>query len=132
VDVTFFGSLVQLPFMVLIDMRCRQKFNFQTFDKSTTPATAFHWILPTMPASKGNDRTYLREEERAVLQSLLQEWSSKPDKKTRDAFVSGVVVPKIQELNLQEYGSGIISTNKVARVQWEKRVLVCRSRSNCL
>ena len=84
-----------------------------------------------MPAKKGNDRIYLREEERAVLQSMLQEWNGKPNKKTRDAFVSGVAVPKIQELNDKEYGPEIISKNKVAKVQWEKRVSVCHAMFSC-
>lgn len=77
-----------------------------------------------MPANKKTDRIYLREEETTVLQSLLQEWSDKPDKKTRDAFVSATAVPKIQELNLKEYGLDSISTSKTAKVQWEKRVSV--------
>jgi hypothetical protein len=77
-----------------------------------------------MSASKKNDRIYLRDEETKVLQSLLQEWSDKADKKTRDAFVSGTAVPKIQDLNVTEYGPDMISTNKVAKVQWEKRVSV--------
>jgi hypothetical protein len=77
-----------------------------------------------MPTSKQNDRTYLRQEERTILQTMLQEWTEQPDKKAKDAFVSGSVVPKIQELNANEYGQDIISINKVARVQWEKRVSV--------
>ena len=77
-----------------------------------------------MSASKKNDRIYLREEETKVLQSLLQEWSDKTDKKNRDAFVSGTALPKIQDQNAKEYGPEGISTNKVAKVQWEKRVTV--------
>jgi hypothetical protein len=77
-----------------------------------------------MSSTKKTDRIYLREEETTVLQSLLQEWSDKPDKKSRDAFVSGTAVPKIQSLNLKEYGPDVISTSKVAKVQWEKRVSV--------
>jgi hypothetical protein len=77
-----------------------------------------------MPATKKTDRIYLREEETTILQSLLQEWSDKPDKKSKDAFVSGTAVPKIQAMNNKDYGPEVISTNKVAKVQWEKRVSV--------
>jgi len=74
-----------------------------------------------MPAT---ERIYLREEERSFLQSVLQEWTNQPDKKARDAFVSGSVLPTIQQLNAQEYGPEIISINKVAKVQWERRTAV--------
>ena len=77
-----------------------------------------------MPANKKTERIYLREDETTVLQSLLQEWSDKPDKKTRDAFVSGTAIPRIQAVNGKDYGPEAISTNKVAKVQWEKRVSV--------
>jgi len=100
-----------------------QKFNFQ-------PSTN-HYILQgllcllsTMSASKKNDQIYLNEKERSLLQSLLQDWSGMPNKKTCDTFVSGTVLPKIQELNLQDYGSDVIATNKVAKAQWEKRISV--------
>jgi hypothetical protein len=81
-----------------------------------------------MSATKKTDRIYLRDDETKVLQSFLQEWSAKSDKKTRDAFVSGTAVPKIQGLNLKEYGPDVISTNKVAKVRWEKRVTVSHLR----
>jgi len=77
-----------------------------------------------MPAIKESERIYLREEERSFLQSMLQEWTDQPDKKSRDAFVSGSVLPRIQELNRQEYGPDIISINKVAKGQWERRTAV--------
>ena len=77
-----------------------------------------------MPAAKDNDRTYLREAERSALQAILEEWNNKPDKKSRDAFVSGIAVPQIQQLNEQEFGPEVISKDKVAKVQWEKRVSV--------
>lgn len=70
-----------------------------------------------MPATKDSERIYLREEEWSFLQSMLQEWTNLPDKKARDAFVSGSVLPRIQELNGQEYASDIISINKVAKMQ---------------
>ena len=57
-----------------------------------------------MPTAKTTNRIYLREDETTVLQGLLQEWSDKPDKKSRDAFVSGVVIPQIQALNAKDYG----------------------------
>jgi hypothetical protein len=77
-----------------------------------------------MPATKKTDRIYLRQEETEILQSLLQQWSEKSGKKSKDAFVSGTAVPQIQAVNLKEHGPDIISTNKVAKVQWEKRVSV--------
>ena len=77
-----------------------------------------------MPANKETERIYLREEERSFLQSLLQEWTGQPDKKARDAFVSGSVLPRIQEMNEKEFGPDIISANQVAKVQWEKRTNV--------
>jgi hypothetical protein len=81
-----------------------------------------------MSATKKTDRIYLRDDETKVLQSLLQEWSDKSDKKSRDAFVSGTAVPKIQGLNVKDYGPDVISTSKVAKVQWEKRVTVSHFR----
>lgn len=77
-----------------------------------------------MSGSKKNDRIYLRDEETKVLQSLLQEWADLPNKNSKDAFVSGTAVPRIQELNGKEYGPEVISTSKVAKVQWDKRVCV--------
>lgn len=70
------------------------------------------------------NRIYLTGEEKNILQSLLKEWSAKADKKKRDTFVSAEAVPKIQQLNLKEYGPDIISKDKVARVKWEQRVAV--------
>lgn len=70
-----------------------------------------------MSASKKIDRIYFREDETTVLKSLLQEWSDKRDTKSRDAFVSGTAVPKIQALNVKDYGPEVISTSKVAKVQ---------------
>jgi hypothetical protein len=77
------------------------------------------------PGKKSNNRTYLTEEERNVLSALLEEWTSKPDKKARDAFVSAEALPKIQDLNMAKFGPEIISTDKVAKVLWEQRVQVC-------
>ena len=60
-----------------------------------------------MPAIKESERIYLREEERSFLQSMLQERTDQLDKKSWNAFVSGSVLPRIQELNGQEYGPDI-------------------------
>lgn len=70
------------------------------------------------------NRTYLTVDEKDVLESLLKEWSAKADKKERDAFVSAEALPKIQLLNLKEFGPEVISTDKVAKVKWEQRVAV--------
>lgn len=55
---------------------------------------------------------------------LLEEWNSKPDKKARDAFISSEALPRIQDLDLSQYGPEIISTDKGAKMKWEKRVQV--------
>ena len=73
------------------------------------------------------NRTYLTVEEKTILESLLKEWSTKADKKERDAFVSAEVLPKIQQLNVKEFGPEVISTDKVAKVKWEQRVAVSAS-----
>lgn len=101
------------------------KINLQPLPSLASHSLFVFSTLPTyMSPSKNTDRIYLREDETTVLQSLLKEWSDKPDKKSRDAFVSGTVVPNIQSLNLKDYGPDIISTSKVAKVQWDRRVTV--------
>ena len=70
------------------------------------------------------ERIYLTEEEKNILGGLLEEWNSKPDKKTRDTFISSQALPRIQDLNLPHYGPEIISTDKGAKMKWEKRVQV--------
>ena len=82
-----------------------------------------------MAASKKTNRIYLRDEETGILQSHLQEWSDKPNKRLRDAFVSGTVVAEIQAVNGKDYGSEVISKNKAAKAEWEKRVSVSRSKA---
>ena len=72
-------------------------------------------LCQPMPATKKTDRIYLREEETTILQSLLQEWSDKPDKKSKDAFVSGTAVPKIQAMNNKDYGPEVTGTGTGAR-----------------
>lgn len=80
-----------------------------------------------MSTGKSKDRIYLKQEETTLLQSLLQEWYDKPDKKARDAFVTATVLPQIQQLNPTDYGPTIISTSKGAKVKWEARILVRHS-----
>ena len=70
------------------------------------------------------ERTYLTEEETKLLQSVLEEWFSQPDKRSRDAFVSSEVLPKIQQLDPNKYGSEAISRSKEVKILWEKRVQV--------
>jgi len=78
-----------------------------------------------MPKTKGTkQKIYLSEEEKTVLRGLLEEWNSHKDKKSRDAFVSAEALPKIQDLNLAQFGPNIISTDKVAKSLWEARVQV--------
>lgn len=79
----------------------------------------------TMPdKKKTKQRTYLTEEEKRVLGPLVEEWSKKADKKSRDAFVSAEALPKIQALNLSRYGPDIISKDKAAKELWDKRIQV--------
>jgi hypothetical protein len=70
------------------------------------------------------ERVYLTDEEKKVLAGLLNEWNEKPDKKSRDAFVSSEALPKIQQLNISKYGSDIISKDKAAKMLWECRIQV--------
>jgi len=70
-------------------------------------------------------RVFLNDEEKKVLAGLLEEWNSKPDKKTRDAFISGEALPRIQQLNLSKFGPDIISRDKAAKLLWDSRVKVC-------
>jgi hypothetical protein len=78
-----------------------------------------------MPKAKTKERTYLTEEEKKVLFPLLEEWNSKPDKKSRDAFVSSEALPKIQKLDPSRYGPEIISKDKASKELWERRIQVC-------
>ena len=66
----------------------------------------------------------MTEEETKLLQSVLEEWFSQPDKRSRDAFVSSEVLPKIQQLDPNKYGSEAISRSKEVKILWEKRVQV--------
>ena len=80
-----------------------------------------------MSTGKSSNRTYLRQDETTVLQSLLQEWHEQQDKPTRDAFVTRKILPQIQQLNLEDCGPDIISTSKAAKVKWEARISVSLS-----
>ena len=73
---------------------------------------------------KSKDKTYLTNEELKLLDSHLVEWSSKPDKKSRDAYVTTEVFPSIQKMNMEKFGPDILSNNKVAKLLWEKRMKV--------
>src|SRR5258705_51878 len=67
---------------------------------------------------------YLSEDEKKVLASLLNEWNSKPDKKSQDSFISSEALCKIQQLNLLKYGPEVISRDKEAKKLWEGQVQV--------
>jgi hypothetical protein len=75
--------------------------------------------------SKTKERVYLTEEEKKVLQCQLDDWDSKPDKTSRDAFLASDVLPKIQQLNPEKYGPDIVSRNKEQKLLWERRAEVC-------
>lgn len=75
-------------------------------------------------STKTKERVFLTEEEKNVLQSLLQEWVSKPDKKSRDAYLASEVLPKIQQLNPDKYGAEVVSRSKEHKVLWERRAQV--------
>jgi hypothetical protein len=45
---------------------------------------------------KPSGRVYLSDEEKKVLAGNLQEWNGNPSKKSRNAFISAEVLPKIQ------------------------------------
>ena len=74
--------------------------------------------------SKTKERVYLTEEEKKVLQLHLEEWDSKPDKTSRDAFLVSEVLSKIQQLNPNKYGPDIVSRNKELKLLWERRAEV--------
>jgi hypothetical protein len=76
--------------------------------------------------TKTKERVFLTEEEKKILQSHLQEWDSKPDKTSRDAYLSSVVLPLIQQLHPDKYGPEVVSRNKEQKVLWERRAQVSR------
>ena len=67
-------------------------------------------------------RIYLTKPEKDVLEELLPTWTEKENKRSRDAFLTSTVLPKIQHLNLAHYGPDIISRDKEAKKSWEKRI----------
>jgi len=77
-----------------------------------------------MAKNKAKQRIYLSEEEKKVLASLLNEWNSQLDKKSRDSFITSEALPKIQAMNMSKYGPEVISRDKEAKKVWEERVQV--------
>jgi hypothetical protein len=73
-------------------------------------------------------KCYLLPEEKDILQGMLAEWCSKPDKKTRDACIMADVLPKLQALNLDKYGPAVIERDKEAKILWERRIQVSLQR----
>lgn len=74
--------------------------------------------------TKTKERVYLTEEEKKILQSHLNEWDSKADKTSRDAFLSSEILPKIQQLDPEKYGPDVVSRNKEHKLLWERRAEV--------
>jgi hypothetical protein len=75
-------------------------------------------------AKTKTDRVYLTEEEKKLLAGMLEEWNSKPNKKTRDDFISTEALPTIQQMNITTCGPEIIRKDKAANVLWNKRIQV--------
>lgn len=75
-------------------------------------------------SKKKSEKTYLTEEEVKVLEEKLAEWNDRPDKRSREAFVVGDVLPMIQQLNMEKYGPEHISKDKEAKTLWERRIKV--------
>ena len=71
-----------------------------------------------------SEKTYLTEEEIKVLEEHLTEWNEKPDKKSREAFVVSVILPLVQQVQLEKFGPEKISKDKEAKTLWEKRIKV--------
>src|SRR5258708_39962630 len=72
-------------------------------------------------AKKNAERVYLNDEEKKILAGLIDEWNGKGGKKSRDAFVAGEALPKIQQLNEEKFSPTIISKDKAAKLLGEKR-----------
>jgi signal recognition particle subunit SEC65 len=82
-----------------------------------------------MPRTR-TKKVYLTDDEKKVLRGLLEEWNGKPDKNSRDSFVSAEALPKIQQLNLAKFSSDIIARDKAAKILWDLRVQVCISQNS--
>jgi hypothetical protein len=76
---------------------------------------------------KTKERTYLNNEEKAILEASKAVWAGKNDKQSRDAYISSEVLPKIQQLNPDRYGADVISKDKASKELWEKRIQVSDS-----
>jgi len=63
-------------------------------------------------AKTKTDRVYLTEEEKKLLAGMLEEWNSKPNKKTQDDFISTEALPTIQQMNITTCGPEIIRKDK--------------------
>jgi len=72
------------------------------------------------PTKNIRPKCYLLPEEKDILQGMLAEWCFKPYKKTRDAFITAEVLPKLQALNLNKYGPAVIERDKEAKILWER------------
>ena len=74
--------------------------------------------------NQSREKCYLLPEEKDILRQMLDEWYSKPDKKTRDTYVTAQVLPKLQALNMDKYGPDVIEKDKEAKILWERRIQV--------
>ena len=63
---------------------------------------------------------------------MLAEWCSKPDKKTRDTFITAEVLPKLQALNLDNYGPAVIERDKAAKILWERCIQVSLTKTDLI
>jgi len=76
------------------------------------------------PTKNIRPKCYLLPGEKDILQGMLAEWCSKPDKKTRDAFITAEVLPKLQALNLDKYGPAVIERDKEVKILWKRQIQV--------
>jgi hypothetical protein len=70
------------------------------------------------------NRNYLNDAERQVLKNHLSIWVEKQDKKARDAYVSGEVLPNIHALHPDQFSPQMLSTDKQAKELWDRKVKV--------
>jgi hypothetical protein len=103
----------------------QQQLSYWIFFRFKLSSSAFQSSIPILMAKKATKRVYLSDEEKTVLASLLEEWNSKPDKKTRDGYITAEALPKIQQLNIAKFGPDVISKDKAAKILWDDRVQVC-------
>ena len=75
------------------------------------------------PEKRGKKtRIYLTNAEKDILLEYMPTWSQKEDKRSREAYILSTVIPRIQELNQQQFGVEIISRDKEAKKLWERRI----------